>query len=614
MPLIDEPGPVHKRPRRRTILEPPVDDAFAPVEWDALAVKVSAFFDQLEILPAGYFKNGFVYLPSHPTMESQSSDRFVATRDGDTYAILHRQLADDIIVEIQRLAESPVEGNNRLYVHGAQGVGKSHSLYEAVCHVMRDRASWRVVYMNDCKAWLAGSSLSMLTEHIAMGFHPVKDRMIWESCKSARTYHDVYNLLFTVIPQYCVNNGLKFAFVFDQHNGLTATQRKEFPYVLLETDMCHNTSWKRVGVLVISASANNEYQLEMIGKESFNRVDVFEGFDDEQLKLWSLRHDMFVDDKDWESVTALVNNWPLALGAMTKEFHNNKIAGRTVTLLELLSAFEGRIGVKLVPREQEHFLAIMKRPDVDMATEAYRNMIFQMLIRAKGNEVQRVYNASVLLMNRHLMYWDTKEIMFRPIHELARQIFVDRRYVSLQTVLTDGTVMEMLQSPRNTHSVKGSMVELYTILCAETLVAKNGELTFSITSIDKPGRKHNIAFRPQRYQTFKTQSVPAGLDFTVPTVLVPQNSNYPGIDMLLLDIKNRTKTLYAIQFTVGPIKDHALPDDDLLKTWADTSAAKLAYVWATPPEAYSVSGDNAGHFHCNLVDLKFAPLLQYYKH
>jgi len=598
--------------------------------WQALADKTTAFFSAL---PAdGVLRlnsNRFVSLPRHPTMETQSSPRFNETFDEGSgkYMILHRDLANRIVAEAGQRATSPgQDNNNRLYVHGAQGVGNSHSTYEAVCTLMAKRDLWRVVYMNDCKAWAdAQDTVTHLKEHIAMAFHPEDDRPIWDACVAARTAKDVLTLLFTTIPSYCTSRSLKFAFVFDQHNGLTQGQRAVFPFSLLERQMCNDKSWKGTGALVISASANNEYQLEVLGKETFKRIDVFKGFSDGERDLWSAQNDLFVGDDDWESVTGLYNNLPLALGTIKSEYVKRTAAGQTTTLLDLLDYCEGSMKGKMTQREMEWFLDILQRPDRDRSKQAYYRMILDMLLGAGGKIVEQDYHLSMQFMNRHLMYWDDDSKMFRPIHELARQIFVSLRYVSLQTVLDDKTVVDILgaSSASVNRSVKGSMVELYTIACAEDVERNKGQLYFSITSVKSKGKdRHDIVLRPETFREFATQSVPAGLDFSRPAVFKPKNSNYPGIDLLILVIHEETrkkkttvtKELFAVQFTVGPIKDHALPSDDLLAKWEAASGATLYYVWATPPEAVQVTADHAGHFHCSLTDLKFADLLRFYRH
>lgn len=584
------------------------------LEWKALANDVTALFVALRadgVLMRN--DNEFVTLPRHPTMKTQSGDRFVGTRGDDgMYKILHRELAERIISEVTQRVESPGENNNnRLYVHGTQGVGKSHSIYEAVCALMARRDTWRVVYVNDCKAWVGAKSAKLfLARHVAMAFDPEEERAIWDACIDAESEEAVLTLLFTTIPRYCASKGLKFACVFDQHNGLSRDKRACFPFLLLERQMCNEKSWKGIGALVISACANNEYQLQVLGKETFKRIDVYGGFSDGELKNWSQQHSMFVGDKDWDSVTALYGNLPLALGVMKRE--HLKRAGSATTLLDLLNACDSSMRAKMTQREMGHY-SLIEGPE---HKHIYQCMILDMLLAASGQAVEEHYVIGLHLMNRHLMYWDETARMFRPIHELARQIYVSQRYVSLQTVLDDTTVVKILTSSTVNHSVKSSMVKLYAIACAEEANQKRGQLVFTITSITGQ-KKWTVVFRPFLFEQFGTQSVPAGLDFTRSTVFKPKNSNYPGIDLLFLviseDSKGKTtKELYAFQFTVGPIKNHTPPSDSLLDKWRTSSGATLYYVWATPPEAKQVTAVHGTHFHCNLADLKFADLLRYY--
>jgi hypothetical protein len=153
------------------------------------------------------------------------------------------------------------------YLHGSQGVGKSHALYYAVCILRADPRN-RVIYIPDCKTWSGTviNGIDFFLEAVVDAFHsdrevidtlPVlnkidrpTDRLQWES--------DFERFVKEFLPSYCESQGLFLFAVFDQHNGLTPDRRKQLPFSLPET---LPSIWERSALCVVSASANNEYHL-----------------------------------------------------------------------------------------------------------------------------------------------------------------------------------------------------------------------------------------------------------------------------------------------------------------------------------------------------------------
>src|ERR1700722_4022127 len=67
-----------------------------------------------------------VILPAHNSLFDTSRHRFVINKHGKL-ELLHRSSIEEVYEFLLKNSES------QLYVHGPQGVGKSHALYYAVC-------------------------------------------------------------------------------------------------------------------------------------------------------------------------------------------------------------------------------------------------------------------------------------------------------------------------------------------------------------------------------------------------------------------------------------------------------------------------------------------------
>ena len=101
------------------------------------------------------------------------------------------------------------------------------------------------------------------------------DREVLELCKeftsiiavmssSTEAQDALCSLFLPQLGDLCKRLGLKFFSIFDQHNSLTPKMRSSFPFSLPESGLLRVSQLPGVAMVVISASANNEYQLEVI--------------------------------------------------------------------------------------------------------------------------------------------------------------------------------------------------------------------------------------------------------------------------------------------------------------------------------------------------------------
>jgi hypothetical protein len=124
----------------------------------------------------------------------------------------------------------------------------------------------------------------------------------------------------------CKKLNLKVFFVFDQHNSLTPKMRATFPYSLPESQLLRISQLRGVGMVVISASANNEYYLKVATMEPpLPTRLVTSGFDLNELRVFLLHERMFqqspLEDAQLQELSVATNRYPLEL-ALLREAHN----------------------------------------------------------------------------------------------------------------------------------------------------------------------------------------------------------------------------------------------------------------------------------------------------
>jgi Cdc6-like AAA superfamily ATPase len=115
--------------------------------------------------------------------------------------VMHRKITDELL---NFILKNQSEGKRAVYVHGLQGVGKSHSLYEIVSELRGDEHN-RVVYVPDCGGWgnTAGEdTLEFLLTAIVTAFP--NDEQVLDYCNSSVEFtENSFAKLLDFIPEYC---------------------------------------------------------------------------------------------------------------------------------------------------------------------------------------------------------------------------------------------------------------------------------------------------------------------------------------------------------------------------------------------------------------------------
>ena len=439
------PAEATEHAAKRARAEAPVVPGF---NWDTMRDNAREFFallsDPATLQPDA---NGFLYLPQHPSMAMSNRRRFdfIETPGEPTKVpLLSRALAREYMQAMMEQCEDP---HNDLYIHGAQGVGKSYALYEAVCRLMARPDTVRVVYFHDCSGWSRdqNTAIQQLAAAAASGFHPKREAQVWTAAMAVRDYIELDHLLGAVLPNYCRERGLRLIAIFDQHHGLDPELRKQLPWSMPERDLPAFASWKGLAATVISASANNEYYLKAAVDAKWRRHDCYHGFKDAERDQWR-RHHRFFDGpqyaSEWEDVKALLDNWPLDLDEMRK-------APQT-TLAATLEKHRQERMLAMEDLEAAHLRANVTTPN---EINAYYRIILDMLI-GRGAVVLRYPNAQRLL-NKHILYYRTEDHSVQPIHDLARQFYLTRGYHKRAGAIMDATVKEVLSSKVATDDAKG---------------------------------------------------------------------------------------------------------------------------------------------------------------
>lgn len=172
----------------------------------------------------------YIALPVDPLLLETRRERFRVTKDvktghGKEIRIIHREITNQLL---SFLIEKHGNEVPAVYVHGPQGVGKSHSLLEVVCELRRDTKN-RVLYIPDCGAWSETSGLGafdFLLSAIISAF--IGDEDILGLCANLNIaveekwkLEEEYWRVLMELPKYCSAKGLNLFAIFDQHNGLT---------------------------------------------------------------------------------------------------------------------------------------------------------------------------------------------------------------------------------------------------------------------------------------------------------------------------------------------------------------------------------------------------------
>lgn len=528
--------------------------------------------------------NSYVRLPVHFSTRypaNHQGGRFGDSKspDGKSFDILSRQLAIDIRSTIDSLLDD--KKKHSLYLYGAKGVGKSHSLYQVAMELMKEDV--RVVYIHDCGGLPADTDNAMqfLCGAIYFGFHG--DEEIQDACKAVSSLGDFENLVLDTIPTFCKSKDIRFCFIFDQHNGLSAEKRKLPMFEIIEKGMANSFMWNETGCLVISASANNKYFLDVSKNVFFSVMDVYYGFSDAERVQWANQNNFF-PKSDYRDFSIPFGNLPLYLSEMKRQYSRMKHSAK-LTLADVIASYSKELKMRLNEEEQKHRIEVTGNDVVDKKT--YESMILCITSGAPVTtsdsvlmNVRRLYNRQLLHLKDDVLVPNCNFVL-----DMYRSLRILTRKAKSLSGLDEAMSIAILKS-RLENAIKGTECEqvitgyladisTFTLPCFK--ISAGGILSVTTTP-------ENIRFDNASLQWFSKKELESGeLDFKEARIFVPRAGNNEGIDFYLWDPK--TKRLLAVQVTVGPMTDHSQPDSDYLALWEKKSKCPaLDVVWCTPFE------------------------------
>ena len=580
----------------------------------------------------------YVTVPPHPSLQFSSRCRFLL--DGDSFTFMRRQgsrdIADWLLVLLSRKMFAA-------YFQGPQGVGKSHLLYEMVL-LLTEQSDCRVVYEHDCASWAGLANMPIKAtlywlRSVAMAF--AQDPEVLGLCRQfiervsvmtdiVAAEDAVCNSFLPQLGDLCKRLKLKVFFVFDQHNSLTPEMRTKFPYSLPESQLLRVSQLRGVGMVVISASANNEYFLKLatLVPPLPTRL-VTSGFDDEELGVFVQHERLFkdrpLDDDQLRELSVATNCYPLEL-ALLRDAHN-----------ALQSSFP------TVPVTLQRCVEVYEKGDVRLGvvgsieTFAARIAAFDKRVRGEPDERQRLINGVVcmklelplstfpyaVLLNLAICYKSDvpQSLTFaeqsqrsgspeyiHPITPAALQAAVafyspDAAYTERES----SAVSFIFQSPQLSRPVRGHVLEDYIM-----------HQLSSATSFELVGRKYgakhkrgargNSLASVRGLQTVRWYGeIPSvDLNLSKDLLLWPYAYNYPGVDGLIWLAKSRT--LLLLQITLSSVGAHASnfwkSNEKLHSRWLDRLSPSRVYeLWVTPYTDAGSGEDHLGQYVCTLAEL-----------
>ncbi|CAB4390510.1 unnamed protein product [Rhizophagus irregularis] len=204
-----------------------------------------------------------------------------------------------------------------LYIRGSSGLGKSHSLYYLVSE-LRIQPDYRVTYINSCEEWWISHQiepyqylinellctfnkdlLSPLTitdwaELVIYGLttnireklntadkdqHSIK----FNRFNDINTRKDRFKLFINELADF-VKHDFYWVWIFDQCDALHKHEvLNEYPFTLVNS---LNRILENAGLIIVSETSSNE----ICQFKSWNKLQLFDGYDDEEFNQWCILH------------------------------------------------------------------------------------------------------------------------------------------------------------------------------------------------------------------------------------------------------------------------------------------------------------------------------------
>ena len=579
----------------------------------------------------------YATLPPHPSLQYTVRRRFAL--HGGNFTFMHRLGSRELVDWLMQLLE---RCEFAAYVKGPQGVGKSHLLYEA-CLLLSAKLDFRVVYEHDCSSWanLANTPIKAalyFLRSIAMAF--AQDTEVLQLCKqfiasvsivsdAVEAEDAVCNDFLPRLGELCHQLNLKVFFVFDQHDGLTPTLRATFPFSLPEARLLHTSQLHGVGMVVICATANNEYFLKVATMEPPLPTRLLtSGFDLDELRIFLQHEQMFqhpaLGETELQALCVATNRYPLELAFLRDAHHALRKSGVvSVTWQRCLDVYELGDSLLGIDGRTKNFAA--------------RIAAFDQRVRGDPSKRQRVINGVVRmkyelpvsdfpcapLLNLAICYESpvpqsiscTQQAphggpaaYIHPVTPSALKAAIafyqpDPAYSEQEAAV----VCFVFQSLQHSRDVKGRLLEAYILQKLSTSRAL--QLYGREYGADNtPASKQVLLADVRGLQTVRWRGdVPAvDLELRNDLFLWPSSPKYEGVDAMLW--LAGSKTLLLLQITFSAVGGHKsnfwAAHPTLLSQWMDKlGPKKVNELWLTPYPNAGESPTHQGQYVCTLAEL-----------
>jgi hypothetical protein len=552
----------------------------------------------------------YVTVPPHASLQYSARERFVLDNGSGRFTFMRRQLSRTLKDRLVHLLGSRKPA---AYIQGPQGVGKSHLLYEAAV-LLSLTPGCRVVYEHDCASWATYANKPIEAtlywiRAVAMGFSG--DAPVVALCKEftekvavmkdpADAESAVRNLFLPHLGVLCARLKLKVFFVFDQHNSLTPEMRKTFPYSLPEAGLLYVSQLRGVGMVVISASANNEYFLDVAMKQPpWPMFPLNTGFSPSEVTLFLQRHGWDVPATEEAQLQYETNGFPLELAYLVQARSLLRDAGRDYSFEAVLNAYLYGRDMAMMEGRRDYFALVVRHFDQKLESEAARKQVINGVICLQLQLPASALPGQVIL-NRQLSFLSDRPFgstvtsgsgsldYIHPITPMARAAAVNFYLTDPEyTAAFQLAFNQVFTSPTLEPAVRGLMLQRYIIqqLRLSTsfdLFAQQYTAGHALTRVAALCRSR-IPLRCVEW--FGNDVPPATVSRTEDLLLVPLSPNYPGVDFLVW--KADVAGLFLFQVTMSSVAKHRSNfwqgDLDLERRWIGKLGVKMIErIWITP--------------------------------
>ena len=572
------------------------------LDYDAA---LAAVFDPTQAVPC------YVTLPQHPSLRYSTRRRFPL--EGDNFTFMRRrqsrEIADMLLGQLNRKEFAT-------YIQGPQGVGKSHMLYEAAL-LLSTSPGCRVVYEHDCASWAGSDGLPIeatlyFLRTVAMAF--AGDSEVMQLCRdtigkvaiassTAEAQKAVCSLFLPQLGNLCKRLGLKVFFMFDQHNSLTPQMRAGFPYSLPESALLRVSQLRGVAMVVISASANNEYQLEVASQQPpWPQVFVNRGFQTAEMDVFLRHHGLFgAPEADLDRLRYETSCYPLEL-AYFLEVRALLKKEKLDSFESIMDAYLNGCDAPLVEGRRSYFAGLVRRFDVYLsgrsdAVRALEHLINgvvcmklelplstfsgQVLLNLQMCFKSRAPRQGIETASRRLDY-------ISPITPAALSAAEDFYLANSDAkAKLDSAFQYVFETPTLESSMRGLMLQRYLIQQLEN--ADGLTLSAGQYKVDHvlglPSEILSIARRMRKVEWHGNSVPQVTLSRLEDLLFVPLSQNYPGVDFLIWVAQ--TKTLCLFQVTLSSVSQHSSNFWEsrpvLQSSWKDAlGVLHFDRVWITP--------------------------------